>query len=97
VRPFRFGYQMMSEGDPGKVRRHAQAAEAAGFDVLCSFDHMGQHFSALAPLAAAAGWTHRIRLCPLVLNNDFHHPALLAQELAKIRRRRQYAQPRWTP
>jgi probable F420-dependent oxidoreductase len=54
--------------------------------VLCSFDHLGEHFSALAPLAAAAGWTDRIRLCPLVLNNDFHHPALLAQELASLDR-----------
>jgi probable F420-dependent oxidoreductase len=85
VRPFRFGYQLMND-DPGEVRRQAQAAEAAGFDVLCSFDHLGQHLSALAPLAAAAGWTSRIRLCPLVLNNDFHHPAFMAQELASLDR-----------
>lgn len=85
MHPFRFGYQLMTD-DPGEVRRKAQAAEAAGFDVLCSFDHLGDHFSALAPLAAAAGWTSRIRLCPLVLNNDFHHPALLAQELASLDR-----------
>jgi alkanesulfonate monooxygenase SsuD/methylene tetrahydromethanopterin reductase-like flavin-dependent oxidoreductase (luciferase family) len=52
--------------------------------VLCSFDHLGTQFSALAPLAAAASWTSSIRLCPLVLNNDFHHPALLAQELASL-------------
>ncbi|MDQ6614426.1 MAG: LLM class flavin-dependent oxidoreductase [Actinomycetota bacterium] len=66
--------------------REARAAEAAGFDTLCTFDHLGEEFSALAPLAAAAGWTTRIRLCPLVLNNDFHHPALLAQELASLDR-----------
>jgi probable F420-dependent oxidoreductase len=85
LRSFRFGYQLTTD-DPAEVRRQAQAAEAAGFDVLCSFDHLGEHFSALAPLAAAAGWTSRIRLCPLVLNNDFHHPALLAQELASLDR-----------
>jgi probable F420-dependent oxidoreductase len=85
LRSFRFGYQLTTD-DPAEVRRQAQAAEVAGFDVLCSFDHLGEHFSALAPLAAAAGWTSRIRLCPLVLNNDFHHPALLAQELASLDR-----------
>ncbi|MDQ1394255.1 MAG: hypothetical protein QOF30_3232 [Acidimicrobiaceae bacterium] len=83
MRPFRFGYQLRA-ADPGELRRQAQSAEEAGFDVLCTFDHLGQNFSALAPLLAAAAWTARIRLCPLVLNNDFHHPALLAQELATM-------------
>lgn len=82
---FRFGYQLTNE-DPGVVREEARAAEAAGFDVLCSGDHLGPSFSALTTLAAAAGWTERIRLGPLVLNNDFHHPALLAQELASLDR-----------
>ena len=35
-------------------------------------------------LMAVAESTTRIRICPLVLNNDFHHPVLLAQELASI-------------
>lgn len=82
---FRFGYQLTTH-DPSEVRRQAETAEAIGFDVLCSFDHVGEHFSALAPLAAAAGCTSRIRLCPLVLNNDFHHPVLVAQELASLDR-----------
>jgi probable F420-dependent oxidoreductase len=86
VRPFRFGYQLRSENDPVALRLEAKAAEEAGFDTLCSFDHLGGYFSALAPLAAVAGWTERIRLCPLVINNDFHHPALLAQELASLDR-----------
>lgn len=85
MRRFRFGYQLMAD-EPIEVRRQAQAAEAAGFDVLCSFDHLGEHLSALAHLVAAAGWTSRIRLCPLVLNNDLRHPALLAQELASLDR-----------
>ena len=40
----------------------------------------------MAPLAAVAAYTSRIRLSPLVLNNDFHHPALLAQEVATLDR-----------
>lgn len=85
MRAFRFGYQLTTS-DPAEVYRQARLAEALGFDVLCSFDHLGEHFSALAPLAAAAGCTNRIRLCPLVLNNDFHHPVLLAQEIASLDR-----------
>jgi probable F420-dependent oxidoreductase len=81
----RFGYQLTTD-DPGAVRDQARAAEAAGFDVLCSGDHLGRSFSALTALAAAAGWTERIRLAPLVLNNDFHHPVLLAQEVASLDR-----------
>ena len=85
MQPYRFGYQLTTD-DPTEVCRQAQAAEAIGFDVLCSFDHIGDHLSALAPLGAAAACTKRIRLCPLVLNNDFHHPVLVAQELASLDR-----------
>ena len=85
MRPFRFGFQLRTD-DPVEVRDQARAAEAAGFDVVCSFDHLGEHLSALASLAVAAACTTRIRLCPLVLNNDFHHPAFLAQELASLDR-----------
>lgn len=85
MRPFRFGYQVRTD-DPEQLRREAQAAEVAGFDVVCSFDHLGRCLSALEPLAFAAAWTKRVRLCPLVLNNDFHHPGLLAQRLATLDR-----------
>jgi hypothetical protein len=68
MRPFRFGYQVRA-ATADELRQEARSAEEAGFDVLCTFDHLGQNFSALAPLLAAAAWTTRIRLCPLVLNN----------------------------
>ena len=85
MRPFRFGYQVRATSAE-QLRQEARAAEAAGFDVLCTFDHLGRSLSALEPLAFAAAWTERIRLCPLVLNNDFHHPGLLAQRLATLDR-----------
>lgn len=85
MRPFRFGYQVRAD-TPEQLRSEALAAEAAGFDVLCSFDHLGECLSALEPLAFAAAWTTTLRVCPLVLNNDFHHPALLAQRLASLDR-----------
>jgi probable F420-dependent oxidoreductase len=85
VRPFRFGYQVRTDS-ADQLRSEVQAAEAAGFDVICTFDHLGRCLSPLEPLAFAAAWTERIRLCPLVLNNDFHHPGLLAQRLATLDR-----------
>ncbi|MDA8400401.1 MAG: TIGR03621 family F420-dependent LLM class oxidoreductase [Actinomycetota bacterium] len=82
---FRFGYQLRTD-DPVVLRQRVEAAEMAGFDVICTYDHLGRHFSALEPLAIAAAWSERIRLCPLVLNNDFYHPGILAQRLATLDR-----------
>jgi probable F420-dependent oxidoreductase len=83
VRPFRFGYQATSS-DPAGTVRLAREAENAGFDVFQVGDHVGVEPSALVSLAAAALGTERIRLGTLVLNNDFHHPVPLAQELATL-------------
>jgi len=83
VRPFRFGFQATSS-DPSDTVRQARAAEAAGFDTFQVGDHVGVEPSALVSLAAAALGTERIRLGTLVLNNDFHHPVSLAQELATL-------------
>ena len=85
MRPFRFGYQVQTDV-PEQLRREVQGAEAAGFDVVCTSDHLGRYLSALEPLAFAAAWTEQVRLCPLVLNNDFHHPGLLGQRLATLDR-----------
>ncbi|WP_276963327.1 TIGR03621 family F420-dependent LLM class oxidoreductase [Ferrimicrobium acidiphilum] len=82
---FRFGYQTRTDA-PVILRQQVQAAEAAGFDVFCTFDHLGRHLSVLEALAFAAAWSERIRLCPLVLNNDLHHPGILAQRLATLDR-----------
>lgn len=45
-------------------------------------DHVGDNWSPITPLTAVAGVTKRIRLCPLVVNNDFRHPVHLAREVA---------------
>jgi probable F420-dependent oxidoreductase len=83
VRPFRFGFQARG-GSADELRAQARQAEEAGFDVFHTADHLSDSWSALAPLLAVAEATTTIRICPLVLNNDFHHPALLAQEAASI-------------
>lgn len=51
---------------------------------MSTWDHVGDGWSPLAPLLAIAEATERIRVCPLVLNNDFHHPVHLAREIAAI-------------
>jgi probable F420-dependent oxidoreductase len=82
---FRFGFQVpptLTTADD--LRRAAREAEAAGFDVFHTWDHVVEGWSPLAPLLAAAEATERLRVCPLVLNNDFHHPVHLAREIVSI-------------
>lgn len=83
MRPFRFAFQA-SATDPAEVIRSAQMAEGRGFQVVQMGDHLGSHPGILTSLAAIAGSTNRVRLCPLVLNNDLRHPVVLAQELATL-------------
>jgi probable F420-dependent oxidoreductase len=80
---FRFGYQVNVATADALVTA-ARAAEAAGFDVVHTSDHVSPGFAPLTPLVAVANATERIRLCPLVLNNDFHHPVQLAREIAAM-------------
>jgi probable F420-dependent oxidoreductase len=47
-------------------------------------DHLAPQLAPIALLSAVATATERIRLCPLVFNNDLRHPAVLAQELATL-------------
>ena len=84
MRSFRFGLQLGGSLDADVLRATARAAEASGFDVVHSSDHVGEGWPAITPLLAMAEVTARIRVCPLVLNNDFHHPVHLAREVAAI-------------
>lgn len=83
MRPFRFGYQIHG-GTAAELRDEARAAEDAGFDVISSWDHVGESWTPLLPLLAVAEATTRIRVCPLVVNNDFHHPVQVAAQVANL-------------
>jgi probable F420-dependent oxidoreductase len=83
MRPFRFGFQVM-RCTADELRSQARAAEDCGFDVIHTSDHVAEGWSPLAPLMAVADCTTTLRVCPLVLNNDFHHPVHLARELASL-------------
>jgi probable F420-dependent oxidoreductase len=83
LRGFRFGLQLQ-EADPAALVRSARMAEEAGFDVLLVGDHVDVGWAPLPILADLAARTDRIRLGTLVLNNDFRHPVLLAQEVTTL-------------
>jgi len=83
VRPFRFGFQIAPDATSDLVTL-ARDAEAAGFDVISTWDHVSDTWSATLPLMAMASATTRIRVCAMVVNNDFHHPVHLATEYADL-------------
>ena len=58
-------------------------AESIGCSHVAVHDHLALQHAPIPLLTAVAMATQRIRLCPLVFNNDLRHPAVLAQELAK--------------
>ena len=83
MQAFRFGFQLGDETLEELIAQ-ARAAEAAGFDVVHTSDHISGQWAPLTPLAAIGAATTRVRLCPLVVNNDFWHPVLLAREVAAL-------------
>lgn len=84
-RPFRFAVQTRAWADPDETAEVARHVEALGYDELYSFDHIGA-VDPFVPLLTAVAATERIMVGPLVLNNEFHHPALLARTVATLDR-----------
>jgi probable F420-dependent oxidoreductase len=85
ARPFRFALQGGPVDDPAALQAHARTAEALGYDEWYSYDHIGA-VDPFIPLVVAALATERLRVGPLVLNNEFHQPALLARTAATVDR-----------
>ncbi|MBW3604327.1 MAG: TIGR03621 family F420-dependent LLM class oxidoreductase [Actinobacteria bacterium] len=85
TRPFRFGVQRLEYGDPREIAAFARRAEELGYDELFSYDHIGAE-DPFAPLLVAAGATEALRVGPLVLNNELHHPVLIARTAATVDR-----------
>ena len=84
MKPFRFLVGARGVQDRRTLMQAARAAEEVGYSDLTVHDHLTPQLAPIALLAAVAMATERLRLCPLVLNNDLRHPAVLAQELATI-------------
>lgn len=84
TRPFRFGVNNTGEASLKDWQEFARKAEDLGFSTLIMQDHIGGQLAPFAALTAAAAVTSRIRLGTLVLDNDFRHPAFVAQEAATV-------------
>jgi probable F420-dependent oxidoreductase len=62
----------------------ARQVEDRGYHTLVMPDHFGARFALAPAVILAAQATTRLRVGSLVYDNDFRHPALLAQEVASI-------------
>lgn len=84
MRPLHFALLASPNGQLADWRSLARRAEEAGFSAVYVSDHIGPRWSPLQALQAAAEATSRLALGTCVLNNDFRHPLVLAQELATL-------------
>lgn len=86
VHPFRFAIQTASFETPEAFRELARKVEDLGYAELFSSDHINggglTNLDPFLPLLTAAEHTTTLRFGPLVLNNEFHNPVLLARTAA---------------
>jgi alkanesulfonate monooxygenase SsuD/methylene tetrahydromethanopterin reductase-like flavin-dependent oxidoreductase (luciferase family) len=92
-RRFRFAVQGGPFGEAAVLRDHARRVQDLGYDEFYTSDHVGSPGSEgrqdgrsivdpFLPLMVAAAATDRLRVGPLVLNNELYNPALLARTAA---------------
>lgn len=84
TRRFRFGMQLAEASSKADWIEQARLAEQLGYDIVVVPDHVGDQLAPFPALVSAAEATDRIRLGTLVIDNDFRHPMLLAQEAATV-------------
>lgn len=85
MRPFRFSASPAPDVlSRAQLVETAHRAESTGYATLVMPDHLVVHHAALPLLATVAAVTERLRVATFVLNVDFRHPAVLAQDLASM-------------
>ena len=84
MRAFRFAVSASRPRPRSEWIEFARSVEAAGFDTLLMPDHLNGRMAIAPALVLAAQATSRMRVGSFVYDNDFRHPALLAQEAATI-------------
>lgn len=84
MRPFTFLASVQAVMDGKTLAAEARRAEAMGFTALVVPDHLIEQLSPIPALATIAAATERLRIGAFVHNNDLHHPAVLAQDLASL-------------
>jgi probable F420-dependent oxidoreductase len=82
--PFRFSLQAAEASSRRAWGDLVRRTDDAGFDMIVTADHLGGCLSPLLPLAVASEVSDRLRLGVMVLNNDLHHPSLLARSAATL-------------
>jgi probable F420-dependent oxidoreductase len=81
--PFRFGGGLFKVGSARECANGAKRLEDLGYDTLFTGDHFRSGFDAALPtLLAGALATTRLRVTCTVFDNDYHHPVMLAKEVA---------------
>jgi probable F420-dependent oxidoreductase len=83
-RPFRFGVQLANARSGAEWAELARRAEDLGYSTLFIPDHFGDQLAPMPALMAAADATHELRVGPLVLDNDYKHPVVVAREAATV-------------
>lgn len=83
-RRFRFGVQLATAPDASTWSAAARRAEDLGYATLFIPDHFGDQLAPIPALTAAAAATTDLRVGPLVMDNDYRHPVVLAKELATL-------------
>ena len=83
IRPFRFGLSVGGTTGRDDFVATVRMAEASGFDVISSADHISPRLAVL-PMLATAAEISTLRISPMVIANDYRHPVILAKETATI-------------
>ena len=83
-RPFRFLAAVQGVYGGTELASIARRSEAMGYHALVVPDHLIDQLSPTPTLATIAAATTTMRIGGFVLNNDLHHPAVLAQDLASL-------------
>lgn len=85
LRRFRFGLDVGDNSGRNEFVELVRRADSSGFSVVTGPDHVGSRLAAVLPmLAVATEVSSRIRVSPMVLANDFRHPAVLAKDTATM-------------
>lgn len=82
--PFRFGVTLLGAASRQEWIAKVHKVEDLGYSVLQVPDHLGNQFSPILALMAAAEVSRTLRLGTLVLDINYRHLALLAKEVATL-------------
>jgi probable F420-dependent oxidoreductase len=82
-RPFRFGISLGGTPTRAELAAGLRRAESAGFEVICTADHISSRLSVF-PLLSLAAELSGLRVSPMVIANDYHHPVSVARDGASL-------------